>query len=100
MVFVEAKTRAQMTRALGEWLLQSHTFRSTADLPPWKKGDEQPTSGEFPFYPEAGVDRDGYEQWRAQRLPVFCYVQGMESMSCVVLKDGQMTKIGVQTFPG
>jgi hypothetical protein len=31
---------------------------------------------------------------------VFCYVQGMESMSCVVFRDGGMTKIGVQTFPG
>jgi hypothetical protein len=32
---------------------------------------------------------------------VFCYVQGMESMACIGLsKDGQMTKIGVQSFPG
>ena len=101
MTFVEAKSRKQMARALGEWLFQSHGFKSTADLPEWKKGADAPASGEFPFYPEAGVDRETYEQIRAQRLPVFCYVQGMESLSCVALaKDGGMTKVGVQTFPG
>ena len=101
MTFGEVKTRAQMVRALGEWVSQAHMFRTTAELPAWKKGDDAPTSGEFPFYPEAGVDREYYEQTRAERLPVFCYVQGMESMSCVALsKDGQMTKVGVQTFPG
>jgi hypothetical protein len=101
MVFVEVKTRAQMARALREWLSQSHTFRSTADLPEWKKGAEQPASGEFPFYVEPGIDRDMYEGIRAAKQPVFCYVQGMESMACVVLdKDGQITKVGVQSFPG
>jgi len=33
-------------------------------------------------------------------VPVFCYVQGMESMACVALQNGEMTKVGVQTFPG
>jgi len=101
MTFVDVKTPQQMGRALGEWLMQSHTFRSTGELPEWKKGADAPASGEFAFYPEAGIDRDLYEQTRAEKQPVFCYVQGMESMACVGLsKDGQMTKIGVQTFPG
>jgi hypothetical protein len=101
MTFVEAKTRKQVTRALGEWLMQSHIFKSTAELPEWKKGAEAPVSSEFPFYPEAGIDREFYEKMRAEKQPVFCYVQGMESMACIGLsKDGQMTKIGVQSFPG
>jgi len=101
MTFVEAKTRAQMTRALGEWLMQNHMFKSSAELPLWKTGADGPASGEFPFIPEPDYNQEAYEQARAAKLPMFCYVQGMESMACIVLsKDGQMTKIGVQTFPG
>ncbi len=102
MTFVEAKTPKQMKAALGDWLYQSHTFKSTGDLPEWKKGAEAPVVvGEFPFYPEADVDQDTYSKIRAEKAPIFCYVQGMESLSCVALsKDGGMTKVGVQTFPG
>jgi hypothetical protein len=101
MTFVDVKTRPQMARALREWLTQSHVFKSTADLPEWKEGADAPVSGEFPFYPELGIDRDAYEEIRAARQPVLCYVQGMESMACVALaNDGQITKIGVQSFPG
>ncbi|MCE9522115.1 MAG: hypothetical protein K8S25_06750 [Alphaproteobacteria bacterium] len=101
MTFVEVKTRKQMARALSEWLLQSHTFKTTSDLPEWKKGAEAPVSGEFPFYPEAGIDRDAYEQIRAEKQPVFCYVQGMESLACLGLsKDGSLAKVGLQLFPG
>jgi hypothetical protein len=101
MTFVGVKTRTQMTRALREWLTQRHIFKSTADLPAWKKGADAPMSGEFPFYPELGIDRDAYEEIRAAGQPIFCYVHGMESMACVApANDGQMMKIGVQTFPG
>lgn len=101
MIFVDVKTQEQMTRALQEWLSQSQTFKSTGDLPEWKTGAEAPVYGEFPFYPEAGVDRETYERTRAERQPVFCYVQGMESMSCLGLsKEGTLSKIGVQSFPG
>ena len=102
MTFVEAKSRKQMARALTEWLFQSHGFKSTADLPEWKKGADAPASGEFPFYPEADIDRDAYEKIRGEMHPVFCYVQGMESMTCLGLStmDGSLSKIGVQLFPG
>jgi hypothetical protein len=100
MTFQGIKTGAQMNRALVDWLGNPSTFKSSADLPPWKAGEQAPRAGEFPFYPEAGVDQETYEQSRAARAPVFCYVQGMESMSCVVFRDGGMTKIGLQTFPG
>jgi hypothetical protein len=95
------KTRAEMVKALSDWLAQDHMFKSSADLPPWGPSDEAPKSGEFPFYPEAGVDREGYEQIRAQKLPVFCYVQGMESLACLTVnREGQVDKVGVQLFPG
>ena len=37
---------------------------------------------------------------RGQKLPLFCYVQGMESMGCVALDGESITKVGLQTFPG
>jgi len=100
MTFQGIKTAAQMKRALVEWLDNPSTFKSSADLPPWTKGEQAPQAGEFPFYPEAGVDQENYEQSRAAKAPVFCYVQGMESMSCVIFRDGGLSKIGLQTFPG
>lgn len=101
MIFGGIKTRAKMARALKEWISGEQMFKSSADLPPWKTGAGQPATGEFPFYPEAGVDRAHYEQVRAAKLPVFCYVQGMESEACIVLhEDGRMEKLGAQSFPG
>jgi hypothetical protein len=99
MTFANVKTRSEMAKALGEWLDQSPSFDNTAELLPWNEGAEQP-SGEFPFYPDQSVDRTYYEGLRAAKLPMFCYVQGMESLACIVLKDGRVTKIGVQSFPG
>ena len=101
MTFVEAKTPPAMKRALADWLRQQHMFKSSADLPAWNKGADAPVAGEFPFYPEAGVDRDTYLQIRGERQAMFCYVQGMESMACVAIaNDGAATKVGVQSFPG
>lgn len=101
MTFAEAKTPPAMKAALVDWLAQPHLFKSSGDLPEWKVGADGPMAGEFPFYPEPGVDRETYMQIRAQRQAMFCYVQGMESMACVAIaKDGAATKVGVQSFPG
>jgi hypothetical protein len=101
MTFVEAKTPKKAKAALVDWLTQDDKFDSTDDLPEWKKGADAPTAGEFPFYPEAGVDAETYAKIRAEKQAMFCYVQGMESMACIAIaKDGTATKVGVQSFPG
>jgi len=100
MPFAGVKSMKAMKAALGEWIRQDHQLKSTASLPTWPPGAAQPASGEFPFLPDEAVDRDYYEAARRARLPLFCYVQGMESMACVALKDGGMIKLGVQLFPG
>ena len=100
MIFAGLKARSEVKAALKDWMTQTHLFKSSSDLPVWKKGEAAPSSGEFAFYPDESVDRDFYEQVRAAKVPVFCYVQGMESLACTVLKDGGMSKIGLQTFPG
>lgn len=102
MTFVGAKTPPKMKAALRDWLYQSHTFKSTGDLPEWKKGADSPAPlGEFAFYPEEGIDQATYATIRAEKQAIFCYVQGMESLACVAIaKDGAATKVGLQTFPG
>ena len=102
MTFAGVTSPSRMVAALSDWLKQQHLFRSSADLPVWRKGAESPGSvGEFPFYVAAGVDQGSYEEIRAQRSAMFCYVQGMESLACVAIgKDGTATKVGVQSFPG
>lgn len=100
MPFAGVRTTTAMKTALAEWIRQDHQLKTAASLPPWPAGAEQPSSGEFPFLPDEAVDREYYEAARRARLPLFCYVQGMESMSCVALKDGGMLKLGVQLFPG
>jgi len=101
MTFADVKTRQEMARALADWLSQTSMFKTTRALPAWPEGAQEPKSGEFPFMPESWIDREYYERARAEGLPLFCYIQGMESIACIVLsRDGQMEKIGVQSFPG
>ncbi len=102
MTFAGVNTVRKMKAALADWLSQPHTFKSTGDLPEWKKGADSPVAvGEFPFYPDEGIDQETYAKIRAEKQGIFCYVQGMESMGCVAIaKDGTATKVGLQTFPG
>jgi hypothetical protein len=88
-----------MQTALAEWTNPGQR-QTSAGLPQWPANAESPATGEFPFYPHEGIDRAQYEGIRARNLPVICYVQGMESLNCLVLEDGGLTSIGLQTFPG
>jgi hypothetical protein len=97
-------TAAETEAALKEWIDQSSSmFKTTADLPEWKDGTDIPMTGEFPFYVEEGLDRENYARIRKLAAPIFCYVSGMESMSCLY-KDsdsgGLIFKVGAQSFPG
>ncbi|MBI1212503.1 MAG: hypothetical protein GC190_13650 [Alphaproteobacteria bacterium] len=103
MVFADIKDKPAMKKALGEWIDQNGSGLARTDkLPDWPNGAQGPKESEFPFYPETqdGIDREMYMRLRAKKLPMFCYVQGMESMACVALDDDGMTKVGVQSFPG
>lgn len=98
MMLSHADDTAAMQTALTEWTtIQAQT---SSQLPEWPANAQYPVSGEFPFYPIEGLDRAAYEAVRASNLPTLCYVQGMESLNCLVLEDGGFNAIGVQTFPG
>ncbi len=97
----EASDGAAMGTALEEWIGANTTIMTASELPLWPANASAPQSGEFPFYPEPEWnERAGYEDLRAHDTPLFCYVQGRESMACLALTDGGLHKIGVQSFPG
>ncbi len=101
MTLAQARELPAMQRALAEWIdSNNRTIATSSALPDWPQGANTPQNGEFPFYPESAFNRDAYMALRTANVPVFCYVQGMESQACVALQNGSMTKIGVQSFPG
>ena len=102
MVLASAHDPAAMRVALSEWIdpASNTTLQLTGALPEWPANAEAPQSGEFPFYPDEVVDRDAYNTVRAGNTPMYCYVQGMESLACIALTNGEMFQVGVQLFPG
>jgi hypothetical protein len=101
MTLADAESVDDMRRRLGEWITPPGAqMDSTGDLPAWVEGAAHPVAEEFPFYPEDGVTREAYEALRGEDRAMFCYVQGMESMACLAMHEGALTKIGVQSFPG
>lgn len=102
MVLAPATDADSMQSALREWAdpANNTTMTTTSALPDWPANAIAPASGEFPFYPEAHFDRESYTALRQADVPLLCYVQGMESMACLALRDGQLEKVGVQAFPG
>jgi hypothetical protein len=101
MTLAGAESVADMERRLGEWIIPAGAMAdSTGDLPEWRQGEARPMSGEFPFYPDEGVDRTAYEALRARDATMLCYVQGMESLACLAWDNGRLEKVGLQTFPG
>ncbi len=103
-VFAEALTPASLQTALVAWIDPGDDpmLGSASALPEWKDGLEQPSSGEFPFYPREGMTRKAYADLRLDDKPLYCHVQGGESMACYVLDAaaGTLSEVGLQTFPG
>lgn len=101
MTLAGATSSEDMQAKLGDWINPSAAaYHTTADLPEWTRDEDNPMSGEFPFYPEEGIDRAAYEALRGRAVPVYCYVQGMESLACLAWENGELQKVGLQTFPG
>jgi hypothetical protein len=95
------ETRSPMAGALQAWIADGARGQTTADLPPWPRAAEPPvTPSGFEFAPESWIDRALYLEIRARADPMFCYVQGMESLACLFLHRNRIEKIGIQSFPG
>lgn len=102
MTLAPAHDVAAMRAALAQWIdpASNATMQTSAALPEWPANAQGPMNGEFPFYPEPAYDRERYGALRAANTPLYCYVQGMESMACLAASDGALEKVGVQAFPG
>ncbi|QGZ96024.1 hypothetical protein [Terricaulis silvestris] len=102
MVLADVSDTAAMETALRTWTdpANSTTMATTSALPDWPARANGPENGEFPFYADESVDRDTYLGLRQADVPLLCFVQGMESLACLALRNGQLEKVGVQTFPG
>jgi hypothetical protein len=101
MTLAQARDHRAMQAALSQWIsFDNHTMATTSALPDWPVNAAGPQNGEFPFYPAAGLDRDAYMTLRQNNLPLYCYVQGMESLACLAWSDGGLQEVGVQSVPG
>jgi hypothetical protein len=94
---------SKMQAAVEAWVrtgLDTSPANASA-LPDWPHSASEPTREEFGFFIDAEVDRDNYMNWRKQKRPVYCFVQGLESETCILADDsGQVWDIGGMTFPG
>jgi hypothetical protein len=92
-----------MKEALKNWVqigLETKTTEAST-LPDWPAGASEPTREEFGFFIDAEIDHESYLKWRKQKRPLYCFVQGMESETCILADDsGQVWDIGGMTFPG
>ncbi|MBO6797506.1 hypothetical protein [Maricaulis sp.] len=84
---------AELPAAIEDWLTAGPGRSRTSELPPYQD------TAEFPFM--SGADGPNqHEAWRSGDYPMQCYVQGMESMNCVALVEGEIVELGYQLFPG
>lgn len=102
MTLAQASTPAAMQTALQEWVdpASNTTMQTSSALPEWPANADSPQNGEFPFYPVEGMTREAYNQIRDANVPLYCYVQGMESLNCLAMSNGELESVGVQSFPG
>lgn len=101
-VFAEADNTEKMRAALADWIdpAGATTLRMSGALPEWKPGVEEPGNAEFPFMP--AISREEYAKLRGENRPLYCHVQGGESMACVVFDEAAhaLVEVGLQRFPG
>jgi hypothetical protein len=95
-----------MQKALKNWLAEGNGVgpKSTKEMPEWKPNKEQAEregDGEFGFYAGEDVTQDFYQSAREENQPLFCFVQGVESTSCIgAAGPTAIYEIGGFTFPG
>ena len=66
-----------------------------------KSADKLVMDGEFSFDLGEGIDAATFAKYRKSKLPLFCYIQGMESGNCLAKsQDGSLIELGLQRFPG
>jgi hypothetical protein len=99
-------TEGDVKKALAEWIDigQQGALTRTGKLPDWPAGAEAPRLDNeegFGFVAGEDVSRAFYLEQRKADVPLFCFVQGMESESCIIFtKDKAVLDFGGTRFPG
>jgi len=94
---MSAADATAMQAGLTTWITQTaQSMRTTAGLPDWRAASLQPEIGATRFYPDD--QRDAYLALRTAALPQLCYAEGRENYACVVLENGAVRKIGLNTL--
>ncbi len=101
----DAKTPAEMTAAMQEWIgPDNQPPELTGTLPAWEETDGQPKAAEFPFMPN--MEKAQYDDLRKANQHMLCFPQGIESSLCLTLWPGEdgapamIEEIGLWRFPG
>ena len=100
--FENLATEQEMLYALHGWISFYASFSNTGSLPQWVEGADGPIASEFPFMVSDEFDRYDYMRATAMNGNMACYIQGFESLLCLV-KDHNgpgLKPIGYQLFPG
>ncbi len=85
--------------SLATWVAEGAGMPKYAgDLPDWRPDDQDPMRGDLPFYLETDADRSSYAALRQSNVPVYCFVQGLESAACLVVQGGYLERIGLQVL--
>ncbi len=92
-----------MVGELKQWVEADRRMASSANLPDWPQTASDgslPPGAEFPFRVAERLDRKAYLALRNAKVPMMCFVSGMESQTCLVLDKESVTDVGTQSFPG
>jgi hypothetical protein len=95
----DARTPRQMRAALRDWVSLRNSALTSSSLPDWLPNADGPVPREFGFTPDPSISRATYLAIRASRSPILCYVQGIESLRCLVWRNNQLEPLGIQQFP-
>jgi hypothetical protein len=98
--FIGVRTQNQMRGALTDWIRPVNGVSFRANLPDWLVGADGPVEREFGFTPAETMTREEYLGIKGDRTPIRCYVQGIESINCLIYHGGVVDPFGVQQFPG
>jgi hypothetical protein len=96
----EGTTPALMRDALTRWTAYRNNDSFYDRLPNWPVNAQAPEQREFGFLPDERWSREDYLAIKAARPPSICYVAGIESLVCLIFRNGQLETFGVQPFPG
>jgi hypothetical protein len=96
----EGATPATMRAALVRWTSYRNNDSFYDRLPNWAQNADGPEQREFGFIPDESQSRAEYLAIKAARPPSICYVSGIESLVCLIYRNGRLETFGVQPFPG